>query len=149
MNETRYVQYSSGMVPARQPSPATSALKMGGVGMIVGAAGSAAANIRRLRNHEIDKGQALKNVLRDSAGAGAATAAATAVVGMLGFSGLMSVAGLLTTATAAKYLFDSAFEPAAEPAAAQKPSRPAKPAAAKKPTRKSTQTTKSAAKKED
>jgi hypothetical protein len=146
MNENRYYQYPAGMYPARPAAPAPSALKMGGVGMIVGAAGSAAANIRRLQSGDIDKGQALKNVVRDAAGAGVATAAATAIVGMLGLSGLLSVAGLLTTATATKYLYDGALGPAVKPAS--EPAVP-KPAAAKKPRKKSAGTKKPAEKKED
>jgi hypothetical protein len=89
---------------------------MGGVGMIVGGSASAAANIRRLNNGEIEKSEAVKNVIRDSAGAGVATAAATAVVGALRLGGLLSVAGLLVTATATKYLYDTAFEPKPAPA---------------------------------
>jgi hypothetical protein len=98
--------------------------------MIVGGAASAAANIRRLNNGEIEKGEAVKNVVRDSAGAGVATAAATAVVGALRLGGLLSVVGLLTTATATKYLYDTAFEPKPAPAAA-KPETKTAPAAKK------------------
>ena len=118
MDNTRNIHYPSGTYPAR-PTPVTpSALAMGGLGVIVGAASSAAANIRRVNNNEIGRGQALKNVVRDSAGAGVATAAATAVVGALRLGGLFNVAGLLTVATATKYLYDTAFEPQPAPAAA-------------------------------
>jgi hypothetical protein len=115
---------------------------MGGLGIIVGATGSAAANIRSMQNGEIQKGQAIGNVVRDAAGAGVATAAATAIVGRLGLTGLVSVAGLLTVATATRYLYNAAFESpkkkiAPEPTAKQ----PVKKAAAKKPAKKSAKTT--------
>jgi hypothetical protein len=132
MDNTRYLHPPTAMNPPRQVSATPSALIMGGFGMIVGATGSAAANIRRLNNGEIDRGQALKNVVRDSAGAGVATAAATAVVGALRLGGLLNVAGLLTVATATKYLYDTAFEPQAVPAVVLPESEVKKAPAAKK-----------------
>jgi hypothetical protein len=123
MKDLRYTPSSAVKGTTMSPSP----IAMGGVGMIVGAAGSAAANIRRVNNGEIDKNRAVKNVLLDSAGSGIATAAATTLVAMIGLPGILSAAGMLATATAAKYLFDSAFEPGtAGPAPA--PREPAKPA---------------------
>jgi hypothetical protein len=139
MDNTRYLNYPAGTYPPQKTTAAPSALAMGGFGMIVGAAGSAAANIRRLNNGEIEQGEALKNVVRDATGAGVATAAATALVNMLGMSGLFAVAGTLTAATATKYLYDTAFEPKPEPVAAQPAPKPVvkKKAAAKKPAKKS------------
>jgi hypothetical protein len=153
MDNSRYTHYPTGMTPPRPATTTPSALAMGGVGMIVGGSASAAANIRRLNGGEIEKGEAVKNVVRDSAGAGIATAAATAVVGALRLGGLLSVVGLLATATATKYLYDTAFEPkpapetfipekkkaptakqAAKPASKAKPKAKAKPASKAKPT---------------
>jgi hypothetical protein len=159
MDNTRYIHppATTTMNPPRQVSATSSALTMGGFGMIVGAAGSAAANIRRLNNNEIERGQAMKNVVRDSVGAGVATAAATAVAGALRLGGLFNVAGLLTVATATKYLYDTAFEPQAVPAVAlpEPDEKTAAPAAKKtaKPASKakarSTAKAKTAEKKED
>lgn len=153
MDDPRYLHYSAGTVPIRRIPSVQSALAMGGVGLIVGAAGSAAANIRRLNDGKIDKGQAARNVIRDAAGAGVATAAATAVVGGLGLTGLLSVAGLLATATATHYLYDTAFEPEKEPATPQPAPKKIvkKTTTATKPAGKSaktTKTTKTTAKKE-
>lgn len=158
MDNSRYLYYPAGTVPVRKTMPTSSPLTMGGFGMIVGAAGSAAANIRRLNDGDIDKGQAALNVARDAAGAGVATAVATGIVNVLGLTGLLSVAGLLTTATATKYIYNSAFEPKKEPAAPEPAPKPSakktaatkkavkKTAAAKKTAKKSTKTT---AKKEE
>ena len=132
MDNTRYIHPSTAMNPPRQLSATPSALAMGGFGMIVGAASSAAANIRRLNNGDIERGQALKNVVRDSVGAGVATAAATAVVGALRLGGLFNVAGLLTMATATKYMYDTALEPQAAAVVAMREPDVKKAPAAKK-----------------
>ena len=120
MNDPRYATYPAGINPPRK-APAPSVLTMGGIGLIIGAAGSAAANIRRVNNGDIDKGQALRNVSRDAAGTSLATVAATAAVNVLGLSGLFSAAGMLAAATATKYLYDSAVELPARPAPVQAP----------------------------
>ncbi|WP_319523043.1 hypothetical protein [uncultured Desulfosarcina sp.] len=130
MDNSRFTHYPTGITPPRPATTTSSALAMGGVGMIVGGSASAAANIRRLNSGEIEKSEAVKNVIRDSAGAGIATAAATAVVGALRLGGLLSVVGLLTTATATKYLYDTAFEPKPAPATV-KPETKKAPAAKK------------------
>ncbi len=132
MDNTKYTAATPAVAPARQVTGTPSALAMGGFGMIVGGSASAAANIRRMNNNEIDRSQAIKNVTRDSIGAGVATAAATAVVGALRLGGLFNIAGTLAVATAAKYLYDTAFEPQAEPATKAAPKPAAKPASTAK-----------------
>jgi hypothetical protein len=147
MDNTRYLNYPAGTYPPKTTA-SPSALAMGGFGMIIGAAGSAAANIRKMKSGEIEKAEALKNVARDATGAGVATAAATALVNMLRLSGLFAVAGTLTAATATKYLYDTAFEPKPRPVAAKPAAKRAvkKKAAAKKTAKKRAKTVKSTAK---
>ncbi|PID40000.1 MAG: hypothetical protein CR984_05465 [Proteobacteria bacterium] len=138
MDNTRYLNYPAGTYP-QKTAASPSALAMGGFGMIVGGAASAAANIRRMNNGETEKGEALKNVTRDAVGAGVATATATLLVNMLRLSGLFAVAGTLTAATATKYLYDTAFEPKPEPVEAKPAPRPVakKKAVPKGPAKKS------------
>ena len=149
MDNSHYTQYPPGLTPPRPTPAAPSALAMGGLGMIVGGSASAAANIRRLNNGEIEKREAVKNVVRDSAGTGIATATATAVVGALRLGGLLSLVGLLTTATAAKYMYDRAFQPnpapeTVKPETKKAPTakKAAKPASKAKPKVKAKTTTK-------
>lgn len=86
-------------------------LAMGGVGAVIGATGAAADNIRRVKNGDINKEQAIKNTVKEAAGTGLATAAATAVVGAVGATGLLSLVGLVAVATGTKYLWDASTAP--------------------------------------
>lgn len=99
-------------------------LAMGGVGAIIGGTASAAKNIRRVNDKEIDRPQAVRNVMKDSAGMGLATAAATAVVGAVGATGLLSLVGILAVATGAKYAWDSAMSPKKATVPATEPTEP-------------------------
>jgi hypothetical protein len=90
-------------------------LAMGGLGAIIGGTGAAAKNIRRVKNKEIEREDAVRDTLRESAGTGLATAAGTAVIGVAGVTGLLSLAGMLAVATGAKYLWDTATNPAQLP----------------------------------
>ena len=130
MDNTKYTYPTNSVTLSRPVASAPSPWAAGGFGMIVGATASAAANIRRLNNQEIDRGQAMKNVIRDAAGAGVATATAAAVVGAFRLGGLFNLAGILAVGTATKYLYDTAFEPQSIPAetSSQKPASTAKPA---------------------
>ena len=84
------------------------ALAMGGVGAIIGGTAAAAKNIRRIKNEEIKREEAVKDTFKEAAGAGFATAAATAVVGVIGATGLLSLVGILAIATGTKYVWDAA-----------------------------------------
>lgn len=101
-------------------------LAMGGVGAIIGGTAAAAKNIRRVKNAEIKREEAVKDTLREATGAGLATATATAVMGAVGATGLVSILGVLVVATGAKYFWDGITQP-------EKPKpAPAKKKAAKK-----------------
>ena len=54
-------------------------LAMGGMGAVVGGTAAAAKNIRRVKNEEINREEAVRDTLKETAGAGLATAAATVV----------------------------------------------------------------------
>lgn len=84
------------------------ALAMGGVGAIIGGSASAARNLRKVREGELGKEEAIRDIVRDAAGSGLATGVATAAVGVIGGTGILSILGLLTIATGAKYIWDGA-----------------------------------------
>jgi hypothetical protein len=131
MNDPRYSASPAVPPSASNPSVLPASLAMGMAGMIIGASGASAANLRRLKNGEIDGRQATKNVMYDAAGAAVATAAATAAVRLIGVSGVVAVAGMFAAATATRYLYDGAIQPASAPAAAPQPAT-SEPVAAKK-----------------
>jgi hypothetical protein len=97
-------------------------LAMGGLGAVIGGTAAAARNIRRLEGSEIARDEAVKDTLKEAAGAGLATAAATAVVGAVRATGFLSLVGILTVATGTKYLWDTALirEKASAPAVSKK-----------------------------
>jgi len=85
---------------------------MGGVGAVTGAASAAAKNISLIKNNEIGKVEAAKSVLKESAGVGLATAAATAVIGTISIrSSFFSILGFAVVATGTKMLWDKAAYP--------------------------------------
>ncbi len=86
-------------------------LVMGGVGAVIGGVSAAARNIRRVRESEVSREEAVRSTLKDAAGTGLAAAAATAVVGAVGASGFMALAGIVVVATGAKYLWDAGTAP--------------------------------------
>ncbi len=88
----------------------SAALVMGSVGAIVGASGAAAKNIRQVKKGKVSNQEAAKDVLKEAAGAGIATAAATAVVSSFGSRGVLSLLGVLAVATTTKYFWDAATE---------------------------------------
>ena len=80
---------------------------MGGVGAVIGAATAAAKNIPMAKNDEIGRTEAVKNILKESAGVGLATAAGTAVAAIImPRSGFFSLLGFVTVATGTKILLD-------------------------------------------
>lgn len=106
-------------------------LAMGGVGAVIGGTVAAAKNIRRVNNGEIKREEAVKNTIKEAAGTGLASAAATGLITATGATGLLSLAGIVAIATGSKYLWDSSTgnQPAAETPKEEKP----KPAAKSKP----------------
>jgi hypothetical protein len=106
-------------------------LAMGGVGAIVGGTAAAAKNIRRVKEGEIKREEAVKDTIKEAAGAGLATATAAAVVGAVGATGLLSLLGVLAVATGTKYLWDAATAPGNAPSAAEAKPQKEKPAKSK------------------
>jgi hypothetical protein len=84
-------------------------LAMGAVGAIVGGAAAAARNIARVKNDEMTRQEAVKDSLKEAGATGAAVAASTAVVGMLGLTGPLSLIGVVGAAIGAKYVVDRAL----------------------------------------
>jgi hypothetical protein len=84
-------------------------LAMGGLGAIGGGTAAAARNIRRVRQGTINREEAVRDTLKESAGAGIASAAATFVVGSVGAAGFLGLLGVITVATGTRYLWDSAM----------------------------------------
>ena len=82
--------------------------KMAGVGAIIGGTAAAAKNMRRVGNSQITREEAVIDTIKESAGAGLATAAATAAVTAAGATGFFSLLGIVVVATGTKYLWDSA-----------------------------------------
>lgn len=81
----------------------TSAVALGKIGATVGLCGAAAANLRRLGNDEISRGEAAVDSLRTGLAAGLATAAAGYVASR--FQSPVAVfAATVLTGTAAMYL---------------------------------------------
>lgn len=93
-------------------------LAMGGVGLMVGGAAAAAKSIRQVKDAEISRETAVKNTINEAAGAGLATATATAAIGAVGATGIFSLIGVLAVATGTKYLWNAATSPEKLPAPA-------------------------------
>ena len=106
-----------------------SALNLGGVGAMVGGVAAAAQVIPQVRNNQMSAGQATREVVKEAAGAGVATAAGAAVAGAVGLGGFVSLLAMFGVATGVKYLWNSAFDgaccaQAAAPAPAEEPPAP-------------------------
>lgn len=88
---------------------ARATVAMGAVGAIVGGAVAAARNYDLVQKKERSREAAVKDVLRETGTTGLATATATALVSALGFSGLLSLAGIVVVTAGAKHLADKAL----------------------------------------
>ncbi len=87
-------------------------LAMGGVGAVMGAVSSAAKNISMIKKNEIGGVEATKSVLKESAGVGLATAAATVVIGaVVPRNSFFSILGFAVVASGTKILWDKAGYP--------------------------------------
>jgi hypothetical protein len=75
-------------------------------GAVVGAAGAAACNIRRVREEGLAWQQATLDTAKVALGTGAATAAATAVGSLFQRQPLLGLAATLATGTAVMYVID-------------------------------------------
>lgn len=83
---------------------------MGGAGAIVGGAVAAARNYDKVKNKEITREEAVKDVVRESSTTGLATATATAFVGVMGLTGLLSLAGIVVVTAGTKNLADKMLD---------------------------------------
>lgn len=85
------------------PSP----LRMSAVGAIIGGTAAAAANIRRVQRNDISPEEAIRRTLKTGVNSALATAAATAVAGMLGRNRLwLSLAAMAATGATVMYLLE-------------------------------------------
>ena len=118
---------------------------MGAVGAVIGGTMAAARDYGKVRKEEMTREEAVRDVLKESGTTGLATATATAVVSVLGLTGLLSLTGIVVVAAGTKHLADKALERRSL-AAAGDGAGEAKPKAAPK-TAKAAKTTKETAKK--
>jgi hypothetical protein len=125
MSFSHHPMAHSAMTNATRSVPRSS-LAMGGVGAIIGGTAAAAKNIRRVKDGEIHREEAVRDTIKEAAGAGLATAAATALVGVFGATGLLSLVGIVAVATGTKYVWDAATASASRPGAASKQVKPRK-----------------------
>ena len=96
------------MQPARAEVVTAASLKVGMAGAIAGGAIAAVKGINDVRKNKITKDKAAGRILREAGGTGVASGVATAVVGMLRVSGLITGALVFTgTAVGTKYLWNS------------------------------------------
>ena len=120
---------------------ARSALHFGGFGAVIGAASAAAQVIPQVRSNQMTTGQAARQVLKEAAGTGAATAAGAAAAGAIGLGGLVSLATMFGVAVGVKYFWNQALDgpsPVAAPAPALAEPTPEPPAPTKAPAKKAT-----------
>lgn len=85
-------------------------LAMGAVGVLVGGAVAAARGWSRVKKQEMTREEAVKAAVRESGTTGLATATATAVVGVLGSTGILPLAGMVLVAAGTKHLADKALD---------------------------------------
>lgn len=83
-------------------------LAMGAVGAVIGGSMSLSRNMVRVKDGEITREEAVKDVLRESGSTGFSTAMGTAVVSAVGLTGILSLAGFVAAAAGARYLVDRA-----------------------------------------
>lgn len=88
-----------------------SALLLGSLGAVVGAGNAVAKSNRQVKNGEINRQQAVEQVMNETVGTGLAVAAAAAVVGAARTRGVVSLVGILAISAGAKYIWDTATSP--------------------------------------
>ena len=106
------------------------ALAMGAVGAVVGGAGAAAVDIRKVKNDLMTREEAVTHIVKESAGTGIAVATGTAVAGMLRGGPVLSLVSMVAVATGTKYMWNKTFD--GDPEEVVPPSTAATKATAKK-----------------
>jgi len=84
-------------------------LAMGAVGAVIGGSMAVSRNMVRVRDKEITREDAVRDVLRESGSTGISTAMGTAAVSAAGLTGVLSLAGFVVVAAGARYLADRAM----------------------------------------
>lgn len=85
----------------------TAVLNSGIFGTVVGSTAALGVNLHKVKNDELNMGEALTDSLAKGAGAGVATAAATAAVQAIGGSRVTSWVVLLAAATGVGYAMNA------------------------------------------
>ncbi len=100
------------MIKSRTPyvTAPRATVAMGAAGALVGGAVAAARNYDRVQKKDMTREAAVRDVIKESGTTGLATATATAVMGALGFTGLLSLAGIVFVAAGTKHLADKLLE---------------------------------------
>jgi len=84
-------------------------LAMGAAGAIIGGTAAAARNIDRVRQGQMTREDAVRDVIKETGTTGISTAMATAAVSAVGVTGIFSLLGFVSVAVGAKYLADKAM----------------------------------------
>lgn len=81
----------------------------GGLGAVVGGVVATAQDVKRVKQGEMTKAEAVADVGKEAVGTGLSAAAGVAVAGALGMTGLLGLAGIVGVAAGTKYLWDKQF----------------------------------------
>ncbi len=84
-------------------------LAMGAAGAIIGGTAAAARNINRVKQGQMTREEAVKDVIKETGTTGISTAMAMAAVSAVGVTGIFSLLGFVSVAVGAKYLADKAM----------------------------------------
>jgi hypothetical protein len=80
---------------------------MGVVGAVIGSAGAAAANLKRVQRNPISTEEAIRKTLKTGVSSGLATAAASAVAGMFGQQrSLLTLVAMVATGATVMYILE-------------------------------------------
>jgi hypothetical protein len=92
--------------------PVAGAALLGGAvfGAVIGGTSSAVTNVRKVKQGEMEREEAVRAVAKEAAFTGLAAGTATGVVGALGLGGVLALVGVAAVATGARYALDRTFE---------------------------------------
>lgn len=86
-------------------------IRAGSFGALVGATGAAAANIRKFKNEEIGKEDAIRNTVKVGLTAGAATMAGKLAADAVSRSPALALLAMFAAGTATAYMLQGQSEP--------------------------------------
>ncbi len=78
-------------------------------GTVVGAVVATARDVKRVKDGDMTRAEAVADVGKEAVGTGLSAATGVAVVGALGIGGLLGLVGIVGVASGAKYLWDKQF----------------------------------------